>query len=580
MRIRRTNTGSIALPSDSEESDAGGNVATVSNRRVRRGGRGDAKQYIGVLYSALALAVAVALLPSILRPPPEQTSDSAALNPGAPPDDQADSLIEARQQAQGSGAGASGQAAGPTTTLPKPKAFGQCYGSPARVIESVYAAPCAPAWKGDNGGATAKNVFPNEVRLSLWHGLAAPTAGRINPEAHAGENAVDRTLRVLEVYMNAHYQTWGRHVSFYGGAENGSTPEEQQAEANHELNDWKIFGAWHIDKPFCERIASVGPVICNPFEHSYFLRHRPNFYSFMMDIDQSNAFDAEFACKKLVGKPPEWAGVDVDKTKPRKFGNVAESTVSVTQSPDAFNHAFTKECGQPRIPDSYTVDSNRPETISIAMQQMYQSHVTTILLNVLGGTAAIMMAAADALGWHPEWMIMGNYGLDLNNFGRIFPPTQSAHTFGINTWELPHAFEQWECEVAYKSVDPSNTADRDTCEYYWHPIVILMNMIQEAGPHLTPQAVADGVNRMGYNFPTDPPWAIGGGYGPDDFSYMDNVGVVWWSNSRVDPNTGDPGAYVWVDGGRRFRRGEIPADNSEMFHSGVTGPGQTDTSGG
>jgi hypothetical protein len=145
---------------------------------------------------------------------------------------------------------------------------------------------------------------------------------------------------------------------------------------------------------------------------------------------------------------------------------------------------------------------------------------------------------------------------------------------------LPHAFESWECEQAYKSIDPSNTADQGTCEYYWHPIVMLMNMIQEAGPHLTPQTVAQGVNRMGYSFPTDPAWAIGGGYGPDDFSYMDNVGVTWWSNSRIDPNTAEPGAYVWVQQGKRFKRGEIPADNSEMFQSGVTGPGQTDTVGG
>ncbi len=543
-----------------------------------RRARGEARQYVGVLYSALALAVAVALLPSILRPPPEQTNDSAALNPGAPPDDQADSLIEAKQQAQGSGAGASEEAAAPPTTVKPPKAFGQCYGSPARVVESVYGAPCAPAWKGDNGGATAKNVFPNEVRLSLWHGLAAPTAGRVNPEPHAGENAVDRTLRVLETYFNAHYQTWGRHVSFYGGAEGGTTPEDQQAEANHELNDWKIFGAWHIDKPFCERISTVGPVICNPYEHSYFVKHRPNFYSFMMDIDQSNGFDAEFACKKLINRPAEWAGVGVDKNKPRKFGIAAESTVSVTQSPDSFNRSFNHECGG--YADPYTVDSNRPETISVAMQQMYAHGVTTIMLDVLGGTAAIMMAAADALGWQPEWMIMGNYGLDLNAFARLYPKTQAQHVFGINTWELPHAFEQWECAIAYKSIDPSNTADQDTCEYYWHPIVVLMNMIQEAGPKLTPQTVADGMNRLGQRFPSDPKWAIGGGFGPDDFSYMDDVGVVWYSTTRIDPERGGPGAYVWVQGGRRFKRGEIPADNSEMFKSGVTGPGQSDTAGG
>jgi hypothetical protein len=299
-----------------------------------------------------------------------------------------------------------------------------------------------------------------------------------------------------------------------------------------------------------------------------------------MDIDQAAGYGAEFVCKKLLGKPPVWAGVNVDKTKPRKFGLVAESTVAVTQTPEVFNRAYKRECGQPAIPDSYTVDFNHPDSVTVAMQRMYRDGVTTILLNVLDGTATQMMATADALGWQPEWMIMGNYGLDLNNFALYHPRAQSQHSFGINTWELPHRFEESECALAYKQIDPANAADADFCRYHWHPIVVLMNMIQEAGPKLTPQTVADGMNRLGRRFPLSPVWRIGGGFGPDDFSYMDDVGVVWYSTSRIDPETGAPGAYVWTGGGRRYQRGEIPADNSEMFVSGVTGPGQQTTSGG
>jgi hypothetical protein len=545
------------------------------------------QKYAALAYVAVALLVAGAFLPSILRPPPAQTSDSAALNPGAPPDDQSDAVIQASKQASGAGAGAStgngpgSSGGGPpasTTTLPPPKAFAQCYGSPARQIESVYAAPCAPAWSGDNGGATAKNVFPNEVRISLWHGLAEATYGRINPQPQPGEKAVDRTLRVLEVYMNAHYQTYGRHVSFYGGQEGGTTPEEQEAEGQSEIDNFKIFGAWHLDKPFCEVVASVGPVICNPFEHSEFLRYRPNFYSFMMDIDQSNGLAAELICKKLVGKPAQFAGTGVDRTAIRKFGLMAEDAENVNQSTDSYNKAMKAQCG--RTADySYAVDFTRQENTSTAIAQMKQNGVTTVLLDTLGGDTAQLMASADALGWQPEWVIMGNYGLDLNNFALTFPRTQSQHVFGINTWELPHPFEQWECEQAYKTIDPANAADQSTCQLYWHPIVVLMNMIQEAGPKLTPKAVQDGMVRVGHHFYTDPQWAIGGGFGPDDFSYMDDVGVVWYSNSRIDPETGRPGAYVWTDHGHRFQKGQFTDDISQLFHSGVTGPGQPDTVG-
>ena len=71
---------------------------------------------------------------------------------------------------------------------------------------------------------------------------------------------------------------------------------------------------------------------------------------------------------------------------------------------------------------------------------------------------------------------------------------------------------------------------------------------------------------------------IGGGFGPDDFSYMDYVGVVWYSNVRASiPKRVPPARNVWTGGGKRYQRGQIPADNSEMFVSGVTGPGQPTT---
>jgi hypothetical protein len=550
---------------------------------VRRAGA-SSRRYVELVYVGVALVIAAAFLPSILRPPPEQTNDSAALNPGDPPDDQSDAVIQSFKQAQGSGAGATegeGKGAATTTTVKPPLAFAQCYGKPARQIESVYAAPCAPRWSGDNGGSTSKNVLPNEVRLSFWHGLAAPTAGRINPEPHAGESAVDRTFRVLERYFNEHYQTYGRHVSFYGGAEGGASPAEQIAEAQKEIDEWKIFGAWHIDRSFCETVARVGPVICNPFEQSEFEKFKPNLYSFMMALDQSNAISAEFVCKYLLNKPAVYSGTGTPKDQPRKFGLVVENTEqSVTQTPESFNKAFGKACGG-HVDLTYTVDFNRQETVTTAVQQMRTQGVTTVLMDMLGGTVLEMMSAADGLAWQPEWMVMGNYGLDLNNFASLYPKQQSAHLFGVNTWELPHRFDEWECNVAYKSIDPANTADQETCMLHWHPMVVLMNMIQEAGPKLTPQTVQEGMWRVGRRFYTTPQWAIGGGFGPGDYSYMDDVGIVWYSNTRIDAETGRPGTYVWINQAKRYQLGQLPANATDsLFKRGVSGPGEPDTDGG
>ena len=67
--------------------------------------------------------------------------------------------------------------------------------------------------------------------------------------------------------------------------------------------------------------------------------------------------------------------------------------------------------------------------------------------------------------------------------------------------------------------------------------------MQAAGPKLTPETFRDGLFKMGYRFYDDVPYAIGGGYGPADFSYIDDVGEIWWDPAARKPQDGSPGAY-------------------------------------
>ena len=102
-----------------------------------------------------------------------------------------------------------------------------------------------------------------------------------------------------------------------------------------------------------------------------------------------------------------------------------------------------------------------------------------------------------------------------------------------------------------------------------------MNGIQEAGPNLNQTTFDEALMRLGHRYPKEP-WAVGGGFGPDDYSYMDNVGIIWFDSNAIDPATNGPGAYRWTHKGTRFKRGELPADDSELFRKGVNTPGAPD----
>lgn len=527
------------------------------------------------VYPAVALAVAAALLPSALRPPPEQTSDSAALNPNAPPDDQSEQVIQAIRQAQGGGAGALNTESTTTTTLPvkRPPASGRCIAG--RQAESVYSADCAPAFSGDNGGATAKNVFPNEIRWGFWHIFGTPPEGDVADTPPPGERAEHRTFRVLEAYFNKRFQTYGRKINFYG-LTGSDQPAEDQAEAKKADAEYKLFGAYHLNRSFCVPFArDTGPVWCNPQPADVYQQNRPNFWSFMIDRTAAAGFGAEYTCKKLLGRKAEFSGTN--KNDVRKISVVSEYGEGIGMSPAVYENALKKECGATFGGKSFQLDGgNDAGGASDAVVQMRSSGVTTVILEVGLVNTVYMMTQAQSIGWEPEWVLVNSFGIDFNLIGSLLPQSQARHLFGLSAWEIPRRFEESECYAAYREIDPDNEPSETSCQVFWHPMVLLMDGIQNAGPKLTPRSFEQGLFKMGHRYPPEP-WAIGGGFGPDDYSYMDNVGEVWFSFDAPNPSNGSPGAYVWTYGGKRYKRGELPSDGgAQLFRHGVTTPGGPD----
>src|SRR5687767_14499969 len=108
-------------------------------------------RYLPVAYLAIVMAVVATVLPTSLRPPPDDPTTSAEFSPDAPPDDTQQSIFAALGRGQSGGAGIGGQtgrAGGPPPEQRRSAAARNCpygYGDPPRQIESPYSAPCAPA---------------------------------------------------------------------------------------------------------------------------------------------------------------------------------------------------------------------------------------------------------------------------------------------------------------------------------------------------------------------------------------------------------------------------------------------------
>lgn len=539
------------------------------NARARGGAA--ARRAVPLTYIGTAMVLAAMLLPSALRPPPDQANQSAALSPDAPPEEQAEQIIQSVQQAEGGGAGAAeGEgAAAPTTTTSLAPASGECVGG--RQNFSVYANECAPAWSGDNGGATYKNVFPDEIRIGFWHGFGGPDPGRLPDTPQPGESAGNRTFRVWQTWFNEHFNLYGRKIVFYG-LEDSDSVEEDQARVATAVNEYKLFALSHVWTPVCTDFARHElPMWCVSAPHDTFAANDGFVFSYPDEITKSQRMGAEYVCKTLAGKPATFSPGNEDK--PRKIGFVTNLHARAGAPMKDYVEAHEQWCGEP--PEaSYQFGGDGDEGAEqVAAYEMYRAGVTTVVSTSELGQTLYLMQAADAIGWNPEWVFLANWGHDTNAVGKILTgvsPNQASRMIAMSGWELPQRPDQTECYRAYHEIDPDTDPAPLYCAF-WQQLILMVAGLQGAGPNLTADTYRQGLYELGYRCGVAA-WMTCGGFGPNDNSYMDDYSQVWFDPSAIAPDDGAPGAWRYTHGGRRFRAGAWDGDGSELFAGGITSP--------
>jgi hypothetical protein len=287
-----------------------------------------------------------------------------------------------------------------------------------------------------------------------------------------------------------------------------------------------------------------------------------------MGIDTVDRMTAEYICKKLHDRNADFAG-GLEEGQPRRIAVVAEGYYGNDfRTHDIITRTAEEMCGFEPVYATNFDGTDSAQTANVIAQLRF--HGATTVIGSWGLVEAITMySAADSNGYYPEWVLLNSYGLDFNDAARLLPPAQLAHQFGMSGWELPRPFPDWDCYRAYKSIDPSSEPNDDVCRLIWVSLEHILNGIQEAGPDLTPQSFARGMQSMPLQEAREP-WAIGGGYTPTDYSFVDDLVEIWWDPGCTDPDGGEPGCYRHTAEGRRWRPGEMD-DVIRVFEEGVAG---------
>lgn len=550
-----------------------------------------AEQVLPAAYFLLALVLVLAVLPTVLRTKPPSSNQTAALSPDAPPDKQQSiisSFAPASSGTAGSAAGAAPSDAGGTTTTVPPgrasngavsvaKACAHGFGDPPRQTFSWYSPPCAPAWSGDNGGATWKGVSGGEVRVAAgWPSAGIGTDGFVANQRDPSQHTNDRTMTDFQIYFNQSYQFWGRSLRLC--VANGTdTPADEPAFAQKIEATCDPFAAAEgrpiVQSELAHRqIVSIGEQI-DQYQDRFFEQYRPYIYTVTDSATHLIKLTAEYLCKKLAGKTAQYSGTFTDK--PRVWGIIFSDTGDATRGLDNQLEGLTRaQCGLTFAKKIAIASGSSTNDLAAAVSQFEVAGVTTVVSALDFSDMSQVTTYARGQDYQPEYVINGMGELDLPVQAHLMDQVEWSHAFGFTTIEmnipqngLGAPITQTDCFQAVQIVDPGFVPDPFSCNVF-QQLEEIAKGIQLAGPRLTPQAYESGLFAFGRRR-AQPGWTMGGGYYIDHWAYPDEAGEFWYDPASRD-DSGNLGTYRWTRGCRRARLGEFDRFTTELFEAGAT----------
>lgn len=523
-------------------------------RRARRVGMFHA----GALGALLVLLSFVALVNPPATPPP-----IAEFSPRAdqPPDQVEQDLSS--QFGQGDGECVPGQecaeggSAGgvPLTTLPpivvddEPPlpSVRRCVGNPPRQIEDPQSPPCAPPYKGPNPGATARGVTANEIVVTV---------------SYPPNSNVYRDIdRAFQNFVNKRFEFYGRQIVLKNTAGNPEQIAEEHQAFAHLEGAVTSTGSAEFARRKIPTIGNYGGEVTEAqlAERGHWVYHPPH------ETIARNM--GEVYCKSLRGRNAEHAGREY-VGRPRKLGVLAD----VSNGPRAVSIGAIREalsrCGvEPEVVEFRELQE---ETAILTLQQR---EVTTVVLFASNLRMNRIFQQATRRDYTPEWFKGGDQP---DNEAYLGGDDQLAHLFVLSS-RTPGADES--VRAWYWAYDESVGAggrsfDVNTAFYHedrYHRWLILASGIQLAGPNLTPESFASGLQRARFPNPSHgvaPYWQGQVGFDlPADHSLVNDFKLMWWyaANDQSGYARTGTGGLCKVEQGVRARAGTWPERRRALF---------------
>ena len=454
---------------------------------------------------------------------------------------------------------------------------------------SYSAPPCADWTPGTpNGGATDKGVTGDKILLVRYRGQenAATSAALTGAGASDSREDTAKQYENFVKYFNLHYETYGREVvmKVYDATGESGNDEAARSDAIKIAEEMGAFAVLNAGTVGTEELARRG-VICictTTLSREFYGALPPYVFSSLPTAEGYGTMAAEYVGKRLAGRNATWAGDAVFKTSPRRFGYIWYEGEGGRADPvrKISHDNFIQELAKYNVSLSgdfgYIFDiAKAPDQADAMVAKFRQEKVSTVILGVDPLYPIFFTQSATKNNYNPEWMILGTALSDTTFFGRTYDKKQMQAAFGISplyvSWADVRTSPGWK---EFHHVDPSANPDdtgpnngRVAVNVNRSGVATLFSGIQMAGPNLNQDTFSQGLLNL-------PP--IGGTparplikFTRQDPTAIKDFNEIFWDSTyqgRDEVNKDGIGAFLHVDGGKRYQAGQWPTSEPKVFN--------------
>jgi hypothetical protein len=535
-----------------------------------------ARRYAPMGVAIAAIVLVLTLVPSInQRGQHVQAVGSGGSTPGGTGAGGAGSLATGAggaTSAQGAAAGGAGGGSASASGITPAAATGSggatrggaaCANGGKQVTWTVYAPPCVPTYRGNNGGATAAGVSGDTITAVFRRTNSAEEKAAFAAAGSAAPGTDDQYLSDLRAYIdlfNKSYELYGRHLvvkDYNGQGDNiaedqgqdlqGAQADAATARSMGGFMDLSSSPTLASTQPYEEDLAQQHVIAIGAvgLPHSWFRQYAPYEYSIAPDGTKVVTAGIQGICRRAAGMPAIFAGDPSYQRRTRTFGLITPENPQYMQEGDQFQSGLAS-CGTTiakRVSYSINISTEEQQSTSI-MAQMRSAGVTTVICGCDPIMEIFLSRSADSQSYSPEWTVTPW----LDPQGRQTSQSQWSHAGAAQAFTFPPK-AQSEAYQVFKLARPGQEpAEKYYPEAYWTALYIF-SALQLAGPNLSAQTFQQGV----FSEPKTPrgmfgTWAGGPeAYSPTVEGYMSH-----WNANAVSGLDGQKGAWVGCEGGQWF----------------------------